>query len=45
MGLVIPAGARERAEPGPRGRRGRRLDLGPGYFADAKFRDDSREHR
>src|SRR5262245_59903564 len=32
---VIPAGARRRVEPGPRGRKyqDRPLDLGPGYFA------------
>ena len=39
---VIPAGARQRGEPGPRSNRGNAsMALGPGYFADAKFRDDS----
>ena len=37
---VIPA-KREAREPGPRGQALQVLAaLGPGYFADAKFRDD-----
>jgi hypothetical protein len=40
--VVIPAGARQRAEPGPRGTERRAIpSLGPGYFAKAKFRDDN----
>ncbi len=38
---VIPAGARERGEPGPSARMRPQVSaLGYGYFADAKFRDD-----
>ncbi len=41
--FVIPAAARMRGEPGPRGGKGPfSTRLGPGYFADAKFRDDRR---
>src|SRR5262249_13202107 len=36
--VVIPAGARQRGEPG---HRATFEDLGPGFFADAKFRDDT----
>jgi hypothetical protein len=40
--VVIPAGARQRVEPGPRGIEHHPIRrLGPGYFAKAKFRDDS----